>query len=256
MLFPDTPHASPKDEQRQGEAAFGHNLEATMFFCCFLAVCQPTIKIPSEITGKPGQFIEVKAETDGKVVRYFTFDQGLNIFPSALLSDKKATVCTATVPGKYRLLAYTAIGDNPSDPVMVTINIVGDVPAPVPPPVPPAPVPPAPTDPFTNAIQAIYGALQEPDASKNKDILADVYRQAATLAQDGRLRTIGELYLMIRQGSKKVLPESALITVRERISQELSSQLPIKADTELTPVIRGDCERMFSRVAAVLEAVK
>ena len=61
---------------------------------------------------------------------------------------------------------------------------------------------------------------------------------------------------MIRQGSKKVLPESALITVRERISQELSSQLPIKSETELTPEVRGDCERMFSRIAAVLEAVK
>ena len=103
-----------------------------------LALCGQNIEMPATFTGAPGQFIAVRpTKTDGKIVQYFPLDNGLSVFPAALLNDTTATVVTAVKPGKYRLLAYTALADKPSLPVIVTV-VVGDG---NPEPIPPIPVP-------------------------------------------------------------------------------------------------------------------
>jgi hypothetical protein len=103
-----------------------------------LALCGQNIEMPATFTGAPGQFIAVRPiKTDGKIVQYFPLDNGLSVFPAALLNDTTATVVTAVKPGKYRLLAYTALADKPSLPVIVTV-VVGDG---NPEPIPPVPVP-------------------------------------------------------------------------------------------------------------------
>ena len=107
-------------------------------FTLILALCGQTIEMPATFTGAPGQFIAVRpTKTDGKIVQYFPLDNGLSVFPAALLNDTTATVVTAVKPGKYRLLAYTALADKPSLPVIVTV-VVGDG---NPEPIPPVPVP-------------------------------------------------------------------------------------------------------------------
>ena len=103
-----------------------------------LALCGQNIEMPATFTGAPGQFIAIRPiKTDGKIVQYFPLDNGLSVFPAALLNDTTATVVTAVKPGKYRLLAYTALADTPSLPVIVTV-VVGDG---NPEPIPPVPVP-------------------------------------------------------------------------------------------------------------------
>lgn len=110
-----------------------------------LALCGQNIEMPATFTGAPGQFIAIRPiKTDGKIVQYFPLDNGLSVFPAALLNDTTATVVTAVKPGKYRLLAYTALADKPSLPVIVTVVVGDGNPEPVPPapiPVPPMPVP-------------------------------------------------------------------------------------------------------------------
>ena len=103
-----------------------------------LALCGQNIEMPATFTGAPGQFIAIRpVKTDGKIVQYFPLDNGLSVFPAALLKDTTATVVTAVKPGKYRLLAYTALGDKPSLPVIVTVVVGDDNPEPI----PPVPVP-------------------------------------------------------------------------------------------------------------------
>jgi hypothetical protein len=101
----------------------------------------PTLDLPETVDGPVGGFITVAAETNGTVVRWHAIDPGLNLFPVELLRDSRAAVVTSSRAGRYRLLAYTALGDVPSDPETVTV-IVGDAP-----PVPPGPQPPGPTPP-------------------------------------------------------------------------------------------------------------
>lgn len=92
----------------------------------------PALTLPSEVTGDAGEFITVAADTNGTVVRWHVIDPGLNLFPVDLLRDTRTAVVTSPREGRYRLLGYTAVGDVPSAPSVVTV-IVGDEPEPTPP---------------------------------------------------------------------------------------------------------------------------
>lgn len=98
------------------------------------------LKLPEIVKGDPGKFVKVSADTTGKIVQWYSLDEGLDIFPAELLKDTKTAVVTAPTRGRYRLLAYTAISGNPTPPAVCTV-VIGDAP------VPPGPVPPGPTPP-------------------------------------------------------------------------------------------------------------
>jgi hypothetical protein len=110
----------------------------------------PVVKLPAEVSGDAAAFIVVRAEVaDAKAVKFHAIDNGLNVFPSGLLSDPFATVVTSATKGRFRLLAYSGNEDGPSEPVVVTV-VIGNAPPvvvdPTQPPVidptdPPVPIP-------------------------------------------------------------------------------------------------------------------
>lgn len=115
----------------------------SLAFALLLLAAPPSLTLPAEVTGEPGAFIVVRADSDSPWVN-FRADSGLAVFPANLLSDRRATVVTARAPGRFQLHAYTGNVDGGVDAV-VTI-VVGDAP-PVPVPVPPGPPTPVPTPP-------------------------------------------------------------------------------------------------------------
>ena len=146
---------------------------------------QPKVEFPATIQGQPGAFLVIKpTQLSGKVVKYFTNSPGLNLFPPGLLADKTATVITANLPGRYTIYGFTALGDEPSDPVAIEL-VIGN-PGPV---VPPKPVDPSKpdlpvNDPLFDALQAIWGALDEPGKIASKKALVNSYRQIAQVYKD------------------------------------------------------------------------
>lgn len=104
-----------------------------------LAAAPGSVTLPAEVRGEVGAFVVIQAQTDGKAVRFVPLDAGLSVFPSELLNNRKVTVVVAAKPGKYRILAYSAAGDEPGEPAFTTV-IIGN-PQPEPPPVPPGPGP-------------------------------------------------------------------------------------------------------------------
>jgi hypothetical protein len=107
--------------------------------CCG---AEPLLTLPASVSGDPGDYIMVPATTACKEVRWYAVDKGLKVFPVQLLKDSKTAVVSGPA-GSYRLMAYTARGDLPSDPAICTV-VIG-TPGPTPGPTPPAPpVPPAP----------------------------------------------------------------------------------------------------------------
>lgn len=224
-----------------------------MLFLAILAFSvDPTITLPQEISGQPGEFITIKPATNGKVVRFVAIDTGINLFPSDLLSDKTVTVASCTQPGRYRVLAYTALGDVASPPAITTVVIGG-----VAPPSPVNPVnPPQPTDPMAEALQSIYGALAEDGKEAKRAALAGVYKRAVEVAGDSRLKTTGEMYLVVRQMARQVLADGDLRGIRDRLNQELDGILPTVSETPLTPELREKIKGQFSRCAAALEGLK
>jgi hypothetical protein len=94
----------------------------------------PELVLPKEVTGEPGDFVSVPAKTAGKTVQWKAIDAGLKLFPVELLKDSKTAVVSASRPGRYRLLAVTAAGDEVS-PFAETVVVIGGV-EPIPPPQP------------------------------------------------------------------------------------------------------------------------
>ena len=224
-----------------------------MYFLVILALAaDPTITLPLEISGQPGEFITIRPQTTGKVVRFVAIDAGLNLFPSDLLADKTVTVANCVQPGRYRVLAYTALGDVASPPAITTVVIGG-----IAPPSPVTPVnPPSPADPIAEALQSIYGALAEDGKEAKRSALAGVYRRAVAVTDDTRLKTTGELYLMVRQMARQVLTDGDLRGVRDRLNQELDGILPTVSETLLSPELRDKIKGQFTRCAAALEILK
>jgi len=103
------------------------------------------LTLPMQVTGEVGAFIRVSATTDCKTVKWVAMDPGLNVFPADLLKNSLSTVVIGGKPGIYRLLAFTACEDMPSDPEICMVIVTAPVvPTPGPEPNPPQPNPPTP----------------------------------------------------------------------------------------------------------------
>ena len=248
----------------------------------FLTVAQvPKVEIPEVIKGEPNGFITVLPITNGKSVKYVYLDKGLNVFPSSLLSNPIATVVTAP-KGKYRLLAYTALADVPSEPAVCVIN-VGNVPdsAPFGPFYPKPDTPdnkpddnkpddnkpddnkpddnkPVPKDPLEEAIKGIWGGLSANDkqAAAKAAKLAKLYREGAKIALDTSSQTVGDVYTKINTLAKGVLTNEDLYDIRDRVRAEMNSVLPRSASMVLADDVRNKLAREFTRYSNILERLK
>lgn len=225
-----------------------------------LLLCAPCfgqkLELPQEVTGDVGAFIRVDARTDGKVVYWVALDQGLNVFPNDLLKVPTSTVVTAGKAGKYRIMAYTALGDQPSPPAYCTVVVGQPDPGPG-----PGPAPPGPDEPLTAFEKDLKKAYDDDQGVQKKSCaraLADFYDKVAPgLASDAKNVTAGSLALSIRESLKTVVGDDCLKDVRSRIDQELAAVLPTKASDPLTPEIRSKAADAFVRVAqAVRRATK
>src|SRR5205807_2227107 len=126
--------------------------------------------------------------------------------------DQQA-IFSAPSPGRYRILAYTAAGDVPSLPALTTVTVEGPVP-PVPPGPGPGPDPgpdPNPPDPLVQALQAAYAAETDAAKAQQVNLLAALYRNAAaSTVNQQELKTLGDLYQVLRAAGAALLPAAAL----------------------------------------------
>ncbi len=206
------------------------------------------LKLPAEVRGEVAAFVTVLADTSNKQVKFYPLDAGLSVFPAALLANPKATVVVAAKSGTYRLLAYTAAGDVPSDPQICKVVIGNGKPDDVKPPPPP---PPPDQDPLLESLSGIYGGLQEPNKQKHVKALADIYRRAAATVD--QYTDLGTLYNGIRRSAGEVIPAEAIRPIRERIAVETIRQLGDQPQAPLTPALSSKAASYFSRLGFVLE---
>lgn len=199
----------------------------------------PSLKVPAEVSAKPATITELKVDTSGKVVRWVPLTPGLSLRPV----DDGRTLLFAGPPGRYELLAYTAVGDVPSDPARVVIVIEG---------VEPGPAPKTPDE----LREKVAAALAKDKPSK-ADItqLAAVYREAARVAADPAVTTSADLMGRVRRVSASLLGPDALPTVRGAAAEELLAALGMTSDEPITDRQRKRAGELFARLADVLEAL-
>jgi hypothetical protein len=202
----------------------------------------PSISLPPSIQAKPGRLIQIVAKTDAKTVRWFLSsptDADLIIMEST-----KSAIFSATEPGKYRLVAYTAIADVPSEPAICDIT-VGSLPAP----------PVIPSDPLATSIAAIWGALDEPEKLASKEGLVQAYKAGLALTSDPKILDVGAFNASLIALRRARVGDSRLVTIRDRISDEWATlgndpSAPFTADTRLKAA------SIINRVIAALEVLR
>lgn len=209
------------------------------------------LKVPVEVKGQPAAFVTVKAETSGKVVRWMALDSGLNLFPVELLKDTKTAVVSSAKSGRYRLLAVTAIGDEPSEPQICTV-IIGDAPKP---PLPDNPDnPPGPESDLAKNIKAAWFAETSADKVKHSKALASLFRQAPTVLD--QVQTAGQLYATLKASADALLPKDAIGKVRAAIADELKKVLPADPQIVLSDQNKQQARSVFTELSTVLEGLQ
>ena len=220
---------------------------------------KPELLLPDSIPAQVGVFVPITAVTPGEVVKFVALDPGLSVFPSNLLSDKKSTVVVAVKEGRYRILAYTSINNQPSNPAFTTL-IVGDVgptpptpPSPPNPPMPPSPpTPPQPDDPFLQSLKSVYGGLQEADKAESVKRLQQVYVFAAAESDNTKYSNLGQLYASIRSMAVQSLKADKVVPIRDMIADQLDTALGTDPNVPLNAENRKKCKDAFNRINKLL----
>jgi hypothetical protein len=221
------------------------------------AWAQPTVKLPREVAAKPGRLVRLEAESTGKVIRWILASDDADLIP---FPDGKIAIFSSPTPGRYRVYAYTAAGDSPSEPAvcLITVGTPGPTPPPGPGPNPPGPVPPPPVpdDPLFKALRTAWDKEKGAERVKHLSALAGLYRVAPKTAEDPQVKTAGELSRMLRDAADKLLPREALPEIRAAVSGHLRGVLPTKPDASLTDGVREMAAREFKRLGELLGALK
>ena len=216
-----------------------------MWLICFALATDPTVSLPPAVVARPGRLVQIAAKTDCKLVRWYLAGDDADLI---VMESTRSAIFSAMAPGRYKILAWTAAGDIPSE-AAVCVVTVGSAP-----PAPPGPV--TPTDPLTVALKGLLEANQDPDKATQLAALADVYRRAAKAATDPEIRTAGDLFAFARRQAVAALPPMALEAIRARLGEELAAVLPTDPDAALTPSIRTAATEIYNKLAGILESLK
>ena len=216
-----------------------------IWLICFALATDPTVSLPPAVMARPGRLVQIAARTDCKLVRWYLAGDDADLI---VMESTRSAIFSAMAPGRYRILAWTAAGDIPSEPAVCVVT-VGSAP-----PAPPGPV--VPTDPLAVALKGLFEAYQDPAKATQLAALADVYRRAGKAAADLEIKTAGDLFAFARRQAVAVLPPMALEAMRAKLGEELAAVLPMDPDAELTPSIRMKATEIYNKLAAILEALK
>lgn len=216
-----------------------------MWLICLILATDPTVSLPPAVAARPGRLVQIAAKTDCKLIRWYLAGDDADLI---VMESTRSAIFSAMAPGRYRILAWTAAGDIPSE-AAVCVVTVGSAP-----PAPPGPV--VPTDPLAVALKALFEAYQDPAKVAQLAALADVYRRAGKAAGDPEIKTAGDLFGFARRQAVAVLPPMALEAMRAKLGEELAAVLPTDPDAALTPSIRTAATEIYNKLAAILESLK
>jgi len=216
---------------------------------CFLILCLvfgqvPLISLPQTATAKPGRLIRIQATTSNPAsqVRWLNSDpDNADLIP---INAEKAAIFSTPSPGVFRIWAYTAAGDVPSDPALCVITVG-------------TPPPPPPTDPLSAALQAAYTGDALPTKGPKKNLLQALYQVASTdTVNRTDLATVGDLYIALVSARKSLMADSDLLAERQVIEKYLDSKLPTTQTTPLDAATRTLCGTEFAKVTTALGVLK
>jgi hypothetical protein len=197
----------------------------------------PALTVPAEVSAAPAVITEIRAETTGKRVVWVPLTPGLSV----RAIDNGRVLLVSGAPGRYELLAYTALADVPSEPARCIV-LIGK------PPLPELP------DALAEKVRAALDGDAERDTSKKRKLarqLAVLYRELAREAQDAALTSPKEFRQVARDAAARMIGPDALAGVRKEVAAELAALLP--TDAPFSEAQRAAVAKLFDRLAAILD---
>jgi hypothetical protein len=214
----------------------------------------PALRV-ADVKATVGDWIVLRAETDGRVVRWKALDRGICLAPPELtLRDPKVTLATSRKPGKYRVACVTAKGDVPSEIIEFVVTVEADGPDP-PPPNPP--VPPEPVDPLVNSVRNAF-ASDPGDAIQKREYantLAGFYAAMARHVSTDQVVSVGDLLSDYRAAIPTLLPDAAIPATRQACGQAVAALAGADADLKIDPALKSKFVELFTHLCAALAAL-
>lgn len=205
----------------------------------------PALTLPPSVQGEPGKIIVLRVETAGKAVRFYPLDKGLDFADAALLASPKVAIVTAARPGKYRVLAYSSVNDQPTEPSICVVEVTGDA--------KPDDVKPVNPDALQRDLRGIYDGINE-DAKLDKTLaLASVLKAYA--ATPPSAKTVGAYFLELQSALNQAALPASLKPFRERLGREIGGVLGSNIGSPLTPDLAAAASARLVAFADALIAV-
>lgn len=204
----------------------------------------PKVELPAELQARPGRLIQITARSENKAIKWFLANGDADLI---VMESTRTAIFSAMESGQYRIVAYTAAGDIPSDPSICVVTVGDGKPGPI--------IPPDSSDSLAKSLASIWGALQEPNRMASKLALTEVFRQAIALADDKRFLDLGAFNAAVKRLRAEKVGDDKLLTIRERIAEELGA-LGDDAQTAFGPELRAKAKSVCGRIVAALEALK
>lgn len=214
----------------------------------------PPLRV-ADVRAAVGDWIVLRADTEGRIVRWKAIDRGLRLAPPELaLRDPKVTLATASRPGKFRVVCVTAKGDVPSGVVEFVVTVEPDGPDP---PAPPTPPPePEPVDPLQRTIREALTSDPGDPAKKREyaAALAGFYAAMAKHVAADQVATVGDLLSDYRSAIPAVLPEGAIPGTREACGKAVAAVAGDDAERAIDAGLKSKLTDLFTRLSAALAA--
>ncbi len=232
--------------------------------CLLLAAALPsfaqdaTVTLPKDMSVKPGRLLKIAATTTGKTVKWClpSDDADLIVAESGMWG-----IFSSTVPGKYKVFAWTAVADKPSDAAICTVTVEGTPPTPNPNPNPnpdpPIPTPDPPLSVLGKSIKDAFDQETEADKTVNKTKIASLYRAAAKQATEQTgLTNWGQLFSAMQASFKALGVNGKLMKVQGVLQSHMKTKFPVKADAALDAKGRELAASVYLEIADALDSFK
>lgn len=219
------------------------------------------VTLPSTLSTKVGHLLKITAKLNGdsKAVKWINYSEDSDLVPFPEPNTNQA-IFTCSLAGTYKVGAYTADNNVPSDVSICTVVVINPGPPSPPnpnPPVPPSPPTPTPTDPLFSDLSTAFSQEVGSDKLAKKEELASLYKTGAnTTVNDKSITTVGQLLTVMHTAANNLIGSESLPNLRKVISVELNKKLPTTASTPLDETTRKTCGDQFARVANLLNALK
>jgi hypothetical protein len=122
------------------------------------------------------------------------------------------------------------------------------------PPVPPTP-PTPPDQEFNEAIQSMYGGLQESDKAASVKKLLSIYSFALKEVDNPMHKTQADLFNAVKSFSSRTLAAGKIDSIREMCADKSDAEIGTDSKTVLTPEVRSKIKANFNKILTALGGI-